>query len=268
MQGLILHAGANAATRERVREVQTPEARETWVPIGHEDFISMAVATLERRGLRVVEEGHGLWGKDGSRYFGVLQVQNGFVATDYGMLVGLRNSHDQTFPAGLAIGSRVFVCDNMAFSGEVVLKRRHTREILRDLPNLVDRAIERLLSLGKYQAQRIAAYKEYELDVLDDGREVHDLVIRSLDAGVIGPRRIQAVLQNYRQPQHEDFQPRDLWSLFNAYTEALKGSGSTLPDRTMKLHRLFDAQVGIEAPPAATEVVEDGEIRDNRVGVN
>jgi hypothetical protein len=33
-------------------------------------------------------------------------------------VLGLRNSHDKRFPAGLVGGSAVFVCDNLAFSGE------------------------------------------------------------------------------------------------------------------------------------------------------
>jgi hypothetical protein len=46
--------------------------------------------------------------------------------------VGLRNSHDKSFPVGIAFGSRVFVCDNAAFIADHVIKRRHTANAKRD----------------------------------------------------------------------------------------------------------------------------------------
>jgi hypothetical protein len=61
---------------------------------------------------------------DGARYFGMLTLRSNY--GDYGDLVGLRNSHDKTFPIGIAFGSRVFVCDNLAFIGDHVIRRKHT----------------------------------------------------------------------------------------------------------------------------------------------
>ena len=43
--------------------------------------------------------------------------------------------------AGLAVGAAVFVCDNLSFSGEVRLARKHTAHFERDLPQLVGRTI-------------------------------------------------------------------------------------------------------------------------------
>ena len=45
------------------------------------------------------------------------------------------------YPAGLVLGAAVFVCDNLSFSGEVKLARKHTSMIERDLPGLVGRAV-------------------------------------------------------------------------------------------------------------------------------
>lgn len=55
-------------------------------------------------------------------------------------MVGLRNSHDKRFLVGISFGSRVFVCDNLAFTGDHVVKRKHTANLKRDLPGLVHRA--------------------------------------------------------------------------------------------------------------------------------
>jgi len=59
----------------------------------------------------------------------------------HGWAVGLRNSHDKTFPAGLVAGTRVFVCDILAFSGLIQIRRKHTRFAARDLRQLTARAV-------------------------------------------------------------------------------------------------------------------------------
>ncbi len=140
---LTLHCGATAVSRDRITTVATPPRTTTWVPIPHDRLLTGVQTCLERAGLSVVTEAHGLT-RDGNRYFGLLQVANGENAEDFGLVVGLRNSHDKSFPAGLAVGASVFVCDNLSFSGEVKLARKHTAHVERDLPQLIESAVGRL----------------------------------------------------------------------------------------------------------------------------
>jgi hypothetical protein len=72
---------------------------------------------------------------------------------------GLRNSHDKSFPIGVAFGSRVFVCDNLAFIADHVVKRRHTTNLKRDLPALVTEMIEPLALHREAQAKTFERYK-------------------------------------------------------------------------------------------------------------
>src|SRR5262249_39136332 len=146
---LILHAGASAVDREALANVATPARTATWQPIPHAQLLSGVQRSLERAGLVVVNEAHGLT-RDGARYFGLLQRGAGD-DQDGGLVVGLRNSHDKSFPAGLVVGSSVFVCDNLSFSGEVRLARKHTVNIERDLPGLIDGAVGRLGTLRRLQ---------------------------------------------------------------------------------------------------------------------
>ena len=54
------------------------------------------------------------------------------------------------------------------------------------------------------------------------------------------------VLGEWRKPPHEEFRPRNAWSLFNAFTEAQKGlNPNALIARTQALHGLFDGLVGL-----------------------
>lgn len=248
--GLILHCGANHATLDAVRSVPTPDATDSWQPIPHCDLYSRVRETLEGNGLHVVQEAHGLW-RDGLRYFGLMEVRNGHDADDFGLVIGLRNSHDKSFPAALALGSRVFVCDNLAFSGEVKLSRKHTTHIWRDLPGLVERAVGRLADLRNLQTRRINTYKAA---ALTDERIVHDLVVRAVYARALPATQVVDVVNEWRQPRHADFQARTAWSLFNAFTEILKGSLTLLPSRTQALHGLLDSHVGLLLPkPAAAD---------------
>src|SRR5262249_30769696 len=145
---------------------------------------------LERAGLSVVSEAHGL-SRDGARYFGLLEVVNGRPDGDFGLVVGLRNSHDKSFPAGLAVGAHVMVCDNLSFSGEVSLARKHTAHVERDLPQLIDRAVGRLGDLRRSQEERFAAYKGKEFA----DSAAHDLLVRALDARVLPVTRLPDVLR-------------------------------------------------------------------------
>src|SRR5262249_48876973 len=122
---LTLHTDARTATREQVALVPTPARTRSWVPIPHARLLDGVQGSLERSGLSVVSEAHGLT-SDGTRYFGLLQVARPDADGDFGLVVGMRNSHDKTFPAGLVVGASVFICDNLSFSGEVKLARKHT----------------------------------------------------------------------------------------------------------------------------------------------
>ena len=140
MLKLYMHCGGHHVDREAAVTTPTPQRTRTWVPVPHGRLLGLVEQTLAGTGMRGVSEAHGLWGK-GQRYFGLLQVENDHAAGDHSMVVGLRNSHDRTFPAAIAVGCGVFVCDNLSFSGEVTLSRRHTRFVERDLPGVVARAI-------------------------------------------------------------------------------------------------------------------------------
>jgi hypothetical protein len=244
---LCLHTGARAIEREHLAIVATPERTRTWVPIPHHQLLDTVQQTLAGAGLSVVSESHGLT-KDGARYFGLLQVANGHNPEDFGLVVGVRNSHDQSFPAGLVCGAAVFVCDNLSFSGEVKLARKHTVHVERDLPGLVAKAVGRLTGQLDRQERRFIAYKAHEFT----DKEVHDLLIRALDARALPVNRIPAALAEWRKPRHPEFarEGRTGWRLFNAVTESLKeGSYMDLPRRTQALHGLLDLACGLTLRP-------------------
>jgi hypothetical protein len=238
---LCLHCGAEKASREDVATTMTPLATPTWQPIPHIDLIERVEFALQTNHLQIVDQAHSL-SHGGDRYFGLIHVRDRTTQPDdYAWVLGVRNSHDKRFPAGLVAGVTVFTCDNLSFHGEIKVIRKHTRFILRDLPSLVQGAVGRLMGSWHQQAERIEAYKHYRLT----DERVHDLLVRSVDVGVVPNRDLPEVLAEWRNPRHEEFAPRNAWSLFNGYTEVLKGNLAELPRRTERLHGLLDLEVGV-----------------------
>lgn len=243
MVNLVLHCGARHVERRVVEQAATPAASPTWVPIPHHRLLEQVEDTLADSGMRVVNQSHALW-SNGLRYFGLLEIANGTAHEGYGLIIGLRNSHDKSFPAAIALGSAAFVCDNLAFSAEVTIARRHTRFIERDLPRVVHTAVGRLADMRGQQDERILAYKHAELT----DPTVHDIVIRAVDTSVLPVTQLPAVLSEWRTPKHEEFAAggKTAWRLFNAFTEAWKGRNlSALPRRSQALHGLLDAACGL-----------------------
>lgn len=237
---LLLHHGDCAVHRDELVRVPTPKATETWQPIAHVDVLHHVEKSLFFEGFDVVEESHGL-SHDNARYFGLLQVQGNDGNNDYSWVVGIRNSHDKRFSAGIVAGCRVLVCSNLSFSGEIKLARKHTRRIEDDLPNMAHHAVGQLKDKWHRQDQRIDTYMRSSINDV----EAHDLVIRGLDEGACCSTQVPKILQEWRQPSHRVFAARNVWSLFNAFTEVLKGNLNQLPQRTEALHRIADAYVGL-----------------------
>ena len=107
----------------------------------------------------------------------------------------------------------------------------------------IERAIGQLLAKWHDQDRRISAYKDA---TIGDTR-AHDLIIRACDVGVCSNRLIPAILHEWREPRHREFGDRNVWSLFNAFTESLKGNLPELPKRTEALHGLLDVHVGLHS---------------------
>lgn len=231
---LMLHAGANPAVYDELRQLETPEATASHVPIPHYRIIDMLKHTLGFYGHEVTEEHHGIT-PDGMRYFGLLSLKS--VHTGYEDTVGLRNSHDKKFPVGVAFGSRVFVCDNLAFIADQEIKRRHTANAKRDLPGLVANIIEPLADQRDAQHRTFERYRGTAItDTLAD-----QAIMAMYRKSVINVTRIADVLKEWEEPTFEDFRAdRTAWRLFNAATFALTGRMVENAHASRDLHMIID----------------------------
>lgn len=256
MSNLILHAGGFSATLADLKAAPAPDATRHYKPVLHAELREHILTALAPAGLKLEREQYGLT-RDGRRMFGVLDVANGHGADDWRLAIGIRNSYDRSLAVGLCAGSRVFVCDNLAFSGEVTLSRKHTRGVWEDLPELTAGLLGEIV--GPYaedQRDQIDAMKQSELDAA----AVDHLILNAFRSKVLPAGDIPDVIHQWDRPRHEEFAPRTAWSLFNAFTEVLKMSPAHLQfDRTLRLSRLFraaDARPIVNAHPDDFETVE------------
>lgn len=217
--------------------IPLPQQTASYQPVGHLQFLDMVRSNVEKSGLRVLQEVHSL-ARKGLRYFGMMQVEsNDLFSRDMGFVIGLRNSFDKAIPAAIAVGNSVFVCDNLQFNGEIVLGRRHTTNILRDLPSMIATAIAGLTSRWQSQIIRMDTYKETGLTDM----EAHDIIARAFLRGAVSQKQVAEVIGQWHNPNHPEFQDRNAYSLHNAFTEVWK---QNTPDivlaNSSALHSILD----------------------------
>lgn len=233
---LCLHTGAGLVNPDELRALPMPAPTPTHVPVAHADVVEMLRYALGFYGHEVTEEHHAVT-PDGARYFGILSLRSahGAGGEPWTDTVGLRNSHDKTFPIGIAFGARVFVCDNLSFSGDHVIRRRHTAHARRDLPGLVAEVIAPLRERRLAQARALALYQETPLDEA----RANDAILTLYRRGVIGVTRIADILEGWEAPPY-DWGGKTAWRLFNAATHALNGRIAENPATTRTLHEVID----------------------------
>lgn len=229
---LMLHSGATEVAYGDLRAVATPPRTVSHVPVAHHEIVELMRYSLGFYGHEIVEEHHAVT-EDGARYFGLLSLRSTY--GDYTDTVGLRNSHDRRFPIGIAFGSRVFVCDNLAFQAEHVIRRKHTANAKRELPGLVAEVVEPLRERRETQLRTFDRYRKTRLP-----DELADHAILSLyRQGVINIQRVPDVMDQWETPEH-DWGDRTAWRLFNAATFSLTGRVAENPSVTTQLHRVID----------------------------
>jgi hypothetical protein len=101
--------------REALALVPTPPATATHLPIPHYEIVTALVETLGFRHIGVVDDEYAV-SPDGMKMFGVLDLETEMDGCRFA--IGIRNSHDKSMRLALTAGLRVFVCSNMAFSGD------------------------------------------------------------------------------------------------------------------------------------------------------
>ncbi len=239
---LCLHKGARLVELEELRACPTPPPEGRWYPVAHARVLETVSATLQDAGYRVQSQKLAL-SREKARFFGTLDLGTP-VACGVCLSVGIRNSVDKSFPLGFCAGNRVFVCDNLAFRAELLVRRKHTRHGERNFGNAIANAVTALQQFKELEQERIRLLMQTELrpEIADS------LLLRAYEKGILSVHHLPQVIEEWREPSFEEFRPRTAWSLLNAFTTVLRERAQRQPAQfavqTMRLNALLEPPSG------------------------
>ena len=133
--------------------------------------------------------------------------------------IGIRNANNKRFRLACTVGLRVFVCHNLAFRGDYTpVLAKHSKHF--SLEDALSIGVDRMQRNFDPMRQQVERWRVEQLSP-----EVARLMIyRAFIEGELEvPKHLaRRVHDLYFNPQHEEFAPRTMWSLSNAFTSAFK----------------------------------------------
>jgi hypothetical protein len=211
-----LIASTEKLTRQQLALVTTPLGTATHRPVPHGEVVEALVETLGFRHIGVVKDEFAI-SKDGMKMFGVLDLDTGMHGCRFS--IGVRNAHDKSMRLAMTVGYRVFVCENMAFSGDFQpVLAKHSKNF--SLLNALSIGVDQMQRNFDGMRMQVEAWRESQLTDVQAKLVIYRAFVES---GLDVPKHLARTVHDlYFTPQHDEFQPRTLWSLSNAFTSAFK----------------------------------------------
>jgi len=273
-------------TRDQVCAVETPEATDTYKPIPYEQILQSIESGIERKLQKEIHKAeYGLSQKD-KQLFAVytLKGENG----EHGPAIGARQSLNKSIAPAVAGGLGVFVCDNLCFSGDSFkFIRKNTKNVWEDWLALLDESLELVPGWYESMTQDMAVLKaipcslERGWEIIGHaqhgGNRVEDTRCpkdwphtEKWEKGkshhwenVLAPQQATIVSRDWVNPRYAEFSPRNLWSLYNDFTEAVKvGPAGQRIQRQTAVHSYF-SNVIKALPSEVLNTIEVGVTADH-----
>lgn len=214
---LVIHRGGHMVTKDDLALIKVPQTTESYLPVPH-NHLADTLSTIGQdilKGFTLHKEQYAL-AREGQQMFGIHVFKNS--NTELGLSIGFRNSYDKSMAIGIAIGAEVFVCDNLALTGDITIMKKHTMNVWQGLE---DAAISTLYRSQK-NFEKICADSEAMRSAKIENDEAFRMIGLMFGHGILSPRQLPVVKEKWLKPSHEDFRARNKWSFYNACTEALK----------------------------------------------
>lgn len=256
MSSTLLSSDSSLITRSQLQHIETPSRTSTWKPVPHHEFVDVLTSELDNRGWEVVNEQFAIQA-EGAKLFGVLDIEPYIEKQDSkgerGLSIGLRTSNDKSLAITLAAGTKVFVCDNLCFSGDVIaLRRKHTGGL--DLLPEISRGLDRYEELSNNLSQRIADLENTRLKELG----AYQVICEAFEQKILPTRLFHRVMSEYRKEQKNanDGGKVTAWRLHNAFTQTIHELRPVPAyEATLQLGRYFELGQSRSVPQPASAVV-------------
>ena len=212
----VLLSQTGKLTREQLALVPTPPGTATHRPIPHAEVVGALVDTLGLRHIAPVREEYAI-SKDGMKMFGIVELETTFQGCRFA--IGIRNAHDKSMRLAMTVGYRVLVCDNMAFSGDFTpVLAKHSKNF--NLIHSLEIWVSDMQRNFEPMTEQVRHWRDSQLTDVAARIIIYQAFI---EAEIDIPKHLAVPVHKlYFNPEHEEFAPRTLWSLSNAFTSALK----------------------------------------------
>ncbi len=221
---LLTQCGSQRCSLEQLLTIPEPKKTRTYTPLNHYDFAVnvLTIASDILKGYRFDGDAYAL-SSDGQQMFGVITYRkiSPRPGEELKLAIGIRNSHSKVFAASVVIGSTVLVCDNLAFSGDIKVMRKHQGEHMHeDLHDQIVTALYKSQHNFHQISQDVQAMKSRSMSQ----REKYEYIGMITGEGILSPTQSSAAFRELWKPSHEEFTVNTLWAGYNCVTEALKSS--------------------------------------------
>jgi hypothetical protein len=215
---LMLHAGATKIGRQDLLALPTPDQTDTHKPIAHSRIIQGIIEALAYRKIEVVRDEYGV-SADGMRMFGFLELD--IERTGLRLGIACRNANDKAFALGLVAGYRTFICDNLAFRGDfMAVTRRHSKALETELQDILALGVDKVQRQFEPMLLQVDTWKNHSLADSQAKELIYDAFVRER---VDAPKHLMRDVDSfYFDPKYDDFKPRTVYSLQNAFTSAFQ----------------------------------------------
>ena len=207
--------------------LETPQGTDTWTPIPHFDLVTALEGQLKAHGISIVKEQFAV---QKAKLFGVIDTDYQ-VTEEGGAAIGVRTANDKSLALQLAIGHRIFICDNMAFHGDLIaLKRKHTANL--DLHTEFATGIGRYVNGYAKLQENIDWWKERTVSKERGKQLIYDIFTQK----IVPVRLFHPVCTVWERQEAKTF-----WNLHNVFTGHIKAlKPAPAFTATLKLTRFFE----------------------------
>lgn len=226
--------GTNYVSEAEVFNVPAVPFTKTFHPVHHSDFITVVKEAVTAVGMNIIKQEFVLAGKNQEKMFGVFDLNHG--SSELCWSIGLRNSMDKSLSLSLTSGTRVFVCENLCFSGDFLIVKRHTSSLdIDELAFMAFRAMRQMIPrLQKFQKWH-EGLRNFSLPTKD----MKILLVEIMTQMVIPPSKFCQFNNLYH-----NVYDNTLWGLHECCTDVLKGSNLlTLPKKNKLLNGIIDGYI-------------------------
>lgn len=197
-----------------------PQATETFHPVAHGDLHQMFLQASQAAGLTLVPAKFQL-APNGEMAIGTYNlIDSRLEATETKAQIGWFNSWDKSCSARMYMADEIKWCSNGMVFAMRVLARKHTSNILADLPGGIAKAMHDAVPKFLNNRMRINTYKSVPLET----RDADHLLMEHWRQGILGDRQLKRAHSEWTEPTYNAFKQRNVWSFHNAITESLKSA--------------------------------------------